>query len=330
MATLKDKNVLVTGGAGFIGSHLCDSLLEEPLARLIAVDNLFLGKERNLLQARRRDNFLFKKADITNFRFLKNIIEKFNIDVIFHLAVIPIEVSLKKPKWCFDQNVAMTQNICEVMRTSRRKIALVAFSSSEVYGSAIYTPMDEKHPLLSHTPYAASKTASDLLIYSYYKTFGMDMAIVRPFNNYGPRQNEGSYAGVIPLTIKRICTGQKPVIYGDGKQTRDFIFVTDTVKWTIEIFKNDRTRGEIINLASGRQTAVETIIKGICQTLNYKGEIKYQPERPGDVRTHEGSVEKAKKLLNFESTVDFSKGIERTIQWYREFVFKDAQERGRQ
>ena len=155
------------------------------------------------------------------------------------------------------------------------------------------------------------------------------MAMVRPFNNYGPRQNEGSYAGVIPLTIKRICNGHQPIIYGDGKQTRDFIFAADTAKWTIEIYKNDRTRGEVINLASGRQIAIETIIKGICKTLKYTGKIKYQPERAGDVRAHEGSVEKAKKLLNFEPAVDFPQGIEETIQWYREFVFKDAGERKR-
>lgn len=316
MAKLEGKNVLVTGGAGFIGSHLCDSLLDEPVSKLVAADNLFLGKESNLNDAKESNCFLFENIDVTNYEKSKEIIELYNIDVIFHFAVIPLEASLEKPRWSFEQNVKMTENILEIVRNANKKITLIACSSSEVYGSAVYTPMDENHPLLPHTPYAASKAASDMLVYSYYKTSGIDAAIVRPFNNYGPRQNEGSYAGVIPKTIKRILDGHKPVIYGDGKQTRDFIYVKDTADWTVEIYKNDNTRGEIINLAAGKQTPIEAVIKGICKELNYDGEIEYREKRPGDVRKHEGCVQKAGKLLNFKPNVDYSEGIKQTVQWY--------------
>jgi UDP-glucose 4-epimerase len=317
MATLKDKNVLVTGGAGFIGSHLCDAIMKEPVANLISVDNLFLGKESNLDKAKKFDNFIFEQFDITNFNKTQNLIDKYDIDVIFHLAVIPLEVSIERPVWCFDQNVHMTQSILEAIRKLNKPISLVAYSSSEAYGSAVYTPMDEMHPLLPHTPYAASKAASDLMVYSYFETFDFDVTIIRPFNNYGPRQNEGSYAGVIPLTIKRILNGEKPIIYGDGKQTRDFIYATDTAKATIDVYKNEESRGEIINLASGKQIKIEKIIKIICDELKYTGNIEYRERRPGDVQVHEGSIEKAKQLVDFKPSINFTKGIKLTIDWYK-------------
>ena len=320
MATLKDNNVLVTGGAGFIGSHLCDAIMKEPVAKLISVDNLFLGKESNLDKAKKFDNFAFKQFDITNFNETQNLIDKYDIDVIFHLAVIPLEVSIERPIWCFDQNVHMTQSILESIRNLNKPISLVAYSSSEAYGSAVYTPMDENHPLLSHTPYAASKAAADLIVYSYFKTFNLDVTIIRPFNNYGPRQNEGSYAGVIPLTIKRILNGEKPIIYGDGKQTRDFIYATDTAKATIDVYKNEESRGEIINLASGKQIKIEKIIKTICDEMRYTGNIEYREKRPGDVRVHEGSIERARQLIDFKPSINFTKGIKLTIDWYKKNI----------
>lgn len=322
MADLKGKKVLVTGAAGFIGSHLCDRLLQESLTQLVGVDNLFLGKEKNLSQAAADKRFSFEKLDVTDGTKLEALCNKMQFDVIFHLAVIPLPVSLDNPVWCFRQNVQMSENLCEIVRLSSKKITLIHYSSSEVYGSAHYTPMDENHPLDAHTSYAASKAASDLLTMSYRHTFGIDTAIVRPFNNYGPRQNEGSYAGVIPVSVKRILDGQAPIITGDGKQTRDFIYVKDTVDATVAIFKNDRTRGEVFNLASGKQTSVEKIIDYICKELHYSGEILRYPERAGDVKTHEGSVKKLQQLGYFVK-VGIAQGIGNTIKWYLETLTKN-------
>jgi UDP-glucose 4-epimerase len=316
MFTLNDKNILVTGGAGFIGSHLCDSLLKEPLKKLIAADNLYLGKEENLTEAKKDNRFSFKKVDISYFDKINKLIISEAIDVIFHLAVIPLEASIENPIWCFDQNVDMTKNILETIRIDKPDTCLIAYSSSEVYGTALQIPMNENHPLYSRTPYAASKAASDLLVYSYIKTFGIDAAIVRPFNNYGPRQNEGNYAGVIPITIRRILNNEKPVIFDDGQQSRDFIYVKETADWTIKIYKNDNTRGEIINLASGKQISVNSVITTICKELNYVGDIEYRPKRQGDVRIHEGCMKRAKKLVDFTSKTDFDQAIKQTIQWY--------------
>jgi len=317
MASLLGKNVLVTGGAGFIGSHLCDALLTHSCNSIIAVDNLFLGKERNLESARAHKNFIFIKANVTNYELIKSIVLEYKVNVIFHLAVVPLEVSLENPVWCFDENVKMTENILEIIRLSEHKMTLIAYSSSEVYGSALYVPMDENHPMFPHTPYAASKVASDMMVYSYIKTFKIDASIVRPFNNYGPRQNEGSYAAVIPLTIKRILKGETPVIYSDGKQTRDFIYVKDTVYWTLEIFKNEKTRGEIINLSSGKQIEIGVIIKIICNELNFKREIDKRISRIGDVKCHQGSMEKAKNLIGFNYNTNFNDAIKNTIDWYK-------------
>ncbi|MGA2406155.1 MAG: GDP-mannose 4,6-dehydratase [Bacteroidales bacterium] len=320
MASLLGKNVLVTGGAGFIGSHLCDTLLTDSCNSVIAVDNLFLGKEKNLELAKEHKNFIFINADITDYELIKSIIYDNSIDIIFHLAVVPLEISLENPIWCFDENVKMTENILEIIRLSEHKITLIAYSSSEVYGSALYVPMDENHPMLAHTPYAASKVASDMMVYSYIKTFNIEAAIVRPFNNYGPRQNEGSYAAVIPLTIKRILKGEKPVIYSDGKQTRDFIYVKDTAYWTLEIFNNENTRGEIINLSSGKQTEIANIIQIICNEMNYSGSIERRPLRNGDVRCHQGSMDKAKNIINFNYDNNLIITIKNTIDWYKENI----------
>lgn len=317
MSTLINKTILVTGGAGFIGSHLCDSLLKEKVKLLIAVDNLYLGKLSNLNNANNQKNFLFIKLDITNYSKLNNLINKYSIDVIFHLATVPLELSIIQPKLCFDVNVRMMQNILESIRKSKKEIELISYSSSEVYGSAIYTPIDEKHPLLPHTPYAASKAAADLLTIAYSKTYNKNFVIIRPFNNYGPRQNEFDFAAIIPKTIKRLFQGKKPIIYGQGKQTRDFIYVQDTVYWTIKIYKNQKTRGKVINLASGIQIPIRTIINQISDGLQFTGKVQYAKTREGDVDIHEGGIKLAIKLVNFKLRTDFATGLKKTLAWYK-------------
>jgi UDP-glucose 4-epimerase len=177
--------------------------------------------------------------------------------------------------------------------------------------------MDENHPERPLTPYAASKIASDNIAISYRKTFGLDIAIARPFNSYGPRQNELSYAGVIPLTIKRIMNGDAPVIFGDGKQTRDYTFVEDTANGIKDVYESPTTRGRIVNIASGEEVSIKQIIDLIVKEMDYKGEIVYEPARPGDVRRHKGDISLAKKLLRYEPKITFQEGIRRTIAWYQ-------------
>lgn len=314
---LKNKSILVTGGAGFIGSHLVDKLINENPENLVVIDNLFLGKESNLNKAKENyPNLKFYKEDAANYDEMKNIVEKECVDVIFNLAVIPLPASLEKPKWVFEKNLDMTMSICELARHDLFK-TLIHFSSSEAYGTCEYAPMDEKHPLNGTTPYAASKAASDLLVYSYCETFGIDSSTIRPFNNYGPRQNEESYAGVIPLTIKRILNGEPPVIYGDGKQTRDYLYVTDTADAAIKIYYSKNTRKKVLNIASGKEVSIETLIQLIAKYLGYTKPILYDRERPADVRRHIANIYLAEDLIGFKPTITFEEGMKTTVEWYK-------------
>ena len=316
--SLKNKSVLVTGGAGFIGSHLVDRLVKEVPANIVVVDNFFIGKESNLKEARAKyPNLKIYNQDASDYDRMKEIMKNESIDVVFNLAVIPLPASLTKPRWACEQNVNITLSICELARNNYFD-TLIHFSSSEAYGTSVYAPMDEKHPLNGTTPYAASKAASDQLVFSYCKTFGIDASIIRPFNNYGQRQNEGSYAGVIPLTIKRILNGEAPVIYGDGKQTRDYLYVIDTANAAIDVYNFKNTRNKVLNIASGKEVSIETLIKHIVKYLNCDKAIVYEKERRGDVRRHIANIYSAEDLISFKPTVSFEEGLKLTVDWYRD------------
>jgi UDP-glucose 4-epimerase len=315
--SLKNRSVLIAGGAGFIGSHLVDRLVQEEPDGIVVVDNFFLGKESNLREARANyPDLKVYHQDASDYERMKEILEKETVEVIFNLAVIPLPASLTKPRWSFEQNVDITLTICELAREDIFE-TLVHFSSSEAYGTSEYAPMDEKHPLNATTPYAASKAASDHLVFSYCRTFGIDASVIRPFNNYGPRQNEGSYAGVIPLTIKRIMQGLPLVIYGDGFQTRDYLYVTDTANAAIEIYNHKSTRSRALNIASGREISIKALIKAIADYMRFDLPIIYEKERPGDVRRHIANVYLAEDLIGFRPTVDITEGLRRTVDWYR-------------
>jgi UDP-glucose 4-epimerase len=314
---LANTTVVVTGGAGFIGSHLVDGLIKAGVKKVIAIDNLFLGKESNLAHAKQFPGFVFHNVDCTDLEALRAIFKQEKIDTVFNLAVIPLPTSLTKPLWTFEENVRMTTNLCTLWE-EKLFSRLVHYSSSEVYGTAKYAPITEEHPLHPHTPYAASKSAADDYVRSYHTTFGMPVLIIRPFNNYGPRQNEGNYAGVIPITIKRILRGEEPVIHGDGLQTRDFIYVTDTVKATIALTEHAPFDAEVINLGSGEEITINDLVKVICDSLHYKGQVKHVEPRAGDVRRLLASSEKVKKLIPFGPLTPFDHGMAETIAWYKQ------------
>jgi len=315
--SLKNKSVMITGGAGFIGSHLVDQLVNHEAERIVVVDNFFLGKDRNLVEAKRNlPDLRVYRSDITDYNSVKKIMEEEGTEVVFNLAVIPLPASLEKPAWTFNHNNEMTLNICELARSGLFK-TLVHFSSSEAYGNSISGAMDEDHPLNGTTPYAASKAACDLLVLSYCRTFGMDASIIRPFNNYGPRQNEASYAGVIPITIKHIMRGESPHIFGDGKQTRDYLYVIDTADAAIKIFNCRNTRQKVLNIASGKEISINYLVTLIAKLMSFEGEITYEPDRPADVKRHIANIFLAEDLIDFRPTVPFEEGMGRTVEWYK-------------
>lgn len=318
MATLDGKSVVVTGGAGFIGSHLVDAMIDKHPSRLVALDNFFLGDLENLKEASARFPQLeIVDLDATDRTALQHFFESKSVDVVFDLATIPLPASLEKPHWSFKVICDLTLNLCELCRLGAFK-TLIHCSSSEAYGSAQYTPMDERHPLKVETPYAAAKAAAALLVESYYRTFHIDMTIGRPFNNYGPRQNGRNFSGVIPRLIQCIMRGETPVVFGDGRQTRDYLYVTDTARGLISLYETEASRGHIVNLASGKEVSVLQIVEDISRLMNWKKPPRFDPPRPADVRRNYATIEQGSKLLNFSPQIFWKEGIERTVRWYQE------------
>ncbi len=315
--TLKNRTIMVTGGAGFIGSHVVDRLMLEEPESIVVVDNFFLGKQRNLKNAREKyPKLKIEYRDASDIDAMRGILEMESIDVVFNLAVVPLLASHVEPRITWDTNVNTTLVLCELLRENHYS-TLIHFSSSEAYGTAEKIPMDEEHPLNPTTPYAASKAAGDHIVTSYHKTFGIDASIIRPFNNYGPRQNEGSYAGVIPITIKRILSGLPPIIYGDGEQTRDYIYVSNTADAAIDIYKHRNTRGKILNIATGQEITIKKCIIEIAKLLEYDKPFIYEPERLADVRRHRADISLAEKLIGFKPKISFEEGIKETVEWYK-------------
>jgi UDP-glucose 4-epimerase len=316
MIKLRNQRILVVGGAGFIGSHLVDKLATIKPESIHVIDNLFLGKKENLEETKSNySNFHFHQFDATDGGRLRRLIRKERISVVFNLATKALEYSFNDPLDAFNVNVLIIGHLLESYRSGEIKY-LIHFSSSEAYGTATSFPMSENHPLKPQTTYAAGKAAADLLINSYQESFGLRVLVIRPFNNYGPRQNEGLYAGVVPITIKRIHSGLPPVIQGDGKQTRDFIFVGDTVSLTLSLAIKEQSYGHVFNLGTGRETSIYEIVKDICKVSGYKGAIEYKPVRPGDVRRHGADTGLLKKSLGKFSLQTLKEGLAKTWEWY--------------
>lgn len=311
--SIKGSVILVTGGAGFIGSHLVDRLIAEGAKELIIIDNLFLGSEDNLLDAIAKGAILYKDdAEIES--SLAYIFEKHSVDIVFNCATKALNYSFVNPKNAYETNTKVILNLLELQRQKKFK-TLCHFSTSEVYGTAVYEPMDELHPIHPTTTYAAGKAAADIAVNSYINMFGLDAFIVRPFNNYGPRQNyKGYLAGVIPITAWKILTNRQPEIHGSGKQSRDFIYVLDTVDAIVKLY-DVLPSGESVNISTDGQISIEDLVKRITKELNYTGEVVRKAARSADVECHNASNNKVKKLIDYQLT-SFEHGLKDTLSWY--------------
>jgi UDP-glucose 4-epimerase len=313
---LKNKNVLIIGGAGFIGSHLIDHLLTKKLKKIVVVDNLSVGRKENLKNI--LNKIVFKKHNAENFVFLKKLIKKYQIDYVFNLATIALPFSFKFPRKTFETNIKIILNLLELLKEKKFN-SLCHFSTSEIYGTSIYAPMDENHPTYPTTTYASGKLAADKALISYNKMFNLDAFIVRPFNNYGPRQlisrNE---IGVIPKTIKRIHLNKSPIIYGNGKQKRDFIYVKDTVDYIINSFTKIPP-GHEVNICSNNPIEIKKLINLICKITKCKKKILYKNQRIADVYLHHGDNTKLKKIVKIKKN-NFLSNIKDTINFYMKYL----------
>ena len=312
-ASISGSGILVTGGAGFIGSHLVERLYAEGAREVVIIDNLFLGNMQNLTAAQAQGAVLYRD-DAEFMTSLEMILDKHSVDIVFNCATKALGHSFDNPANTFMVNPQVTINLLELQRRGRFS-TLVQFSTSEVYGTALYEPMDEAHPIHPTTPYAAGKAAADIAVKSYVEMFALDCITVRPFNNYGPRQNStGPMAAVIPRTVQRLLAGEAPVILGDGLQSRDFIHVNDTVDAVVKVYPV-LASGESVNICTDGQVTINDVIEGIRAHIGNATAIDYQERRPCDVECHYGSNKKLSALIDFQTT-PFEAGLKSTVDWY--------------
>ena len=311
---IKNSTILVTGGAGFIGSHLVDRLLLEKAHQIIVVDNMFLGSEDNLKNGLSKGVILYKD-DCEIYTSLEYIFEHHNIDIVFNCATKPINYTFLNPSNGFHCNTNIIINLLEFQRKKYFK-TLVHFSTSEVFGTAVYEPMDENHPLNPKTTYAAGKVGADKALEAWVDSFNLDSFIVRPFNNYGPRQNfKPPLAAVIPVTMFNILNNKSPEIWGSGDQSRDFIYVDDTIDAIIKVYDKLKPK-ESVNISTEGQITIKEVIENICIIMKYnKDNIIYKSPRQADVECHNANNVKIKSLIDFQLT-DFQTGLNKTIDWY--------------
>ena len=280
---MKNNNILITGGLGFIGSYIVNSLIEDN--NVVVIDNLSTGKLKYLNNPKHENLKLITK-DLNSLDLNLNLKD---IDYVFHLAAMSnVPLSINNPITCNLENVTTTVNLLNACVNNNVKKVIFS-SSSAVYGENTNMPFKESEVPLPISPYAASKASCELYLKSFYESYGLNYAALRYFNVFGPKQNkDSSYAAVIPNFINAILEGRQPIIYGDGEQTRDFVFVDDVVKANINACKSNFNG--IINVASGKRITINELFEIIKKNLESDIDVEYLPERPGDIKNSQADI----------------------------------------
>jgi dTDP-glucose 4,6-dehydratase len=312
------KRVLVTGGAGFISSNFIRHLLEHTPYEVVSLDALtYAGNLENLADVLSHERISFVHGDIRDEKLVRDVVAE--VDVIVNAAAEShVEKSIEEGASEFvTTNVEGTQILLDAIR-ERPVERFILISSSEVYGTAEYAPMDERHPLEPRSPYAATKAGGDRLAFSYFVTYGLPIVIVRPFNNYGPRQHPEK---VIPRFITQALDDEPLTIHGDGHASRDWLYVDDDAEAIEAIIEAplDAVAGEVLNVATGVDIPVAEIAEQVLELLGKPASLQLQvEERPGQVDRHIGSTDKIERLTGWRARTSFDEGLARTVAWYRE------------
>ncbi len=315
------KTILITGGAGFIGSNFVNYIFHKYSDyKLIVLDALtYAGNVENIApEVRTSGRFEFWYGDINNLDLVSDLVGR--SDIVVHFAAeTHVARSLYSHRVFFTTDVLGTQSVTNaVLKHSNRIERFIHVSTSEVYGSAAYEPMDEYHPLNPTSPYAAAKAGADRLVYSYIFAHGISAVIIRPFNNYGPRQH---LEKVVPRFITSCLLGEPLTVHGDGSASRDWIYAEDTVR-AIDLSihaPRESVVGEAFNIGTGRALSILEIAKNILQEFGLKDDrLDFMIDRFGQVQKHISSVEKAEKVFGFKASVTFEEGLQKTLNWYKD------------
>ena len=308
------KSALVTGGSGFVGSHMCDALVKAGV-RTISIDDYIAGKSENLAHLQEYDNFSEVSCDITNMDALSSLIE--DIDVIFHQAASKKTVCLRDPRRDLQVNGGGTFNLLELARDRGVK-KFVHASTGSVYGEAIYSPQDENHPVAPTSYYGVSKLAGESYVNAFNKLYDLDTTILRYFHVYGPRQEDGEFGGVVAIFMRKILEGLPLLIFGDGTQERSFTNVSDVVSANLRSAYTPEASGKIYNCASGISVTVKELaeqVAAIAGVVDVK--IEYGDWTPGDIRKFDIDNSKICAELGMEFEKDFTQGLEKTWEWFK-------------
>lgn len=317
MKNEKYERILVTGGAGFIGSHIVDKLIAD-CYDVTVIDNLITGCIDNVDHHRNKKNFHFINGDIRDFDIVKQALD--GIDVVFHEAAIAsVTRSVKNPIFSNDVNVGGTLNLLKASVEFGVKKFIFA-SSAAVYGDT-NSPIKKENSCPAPTsPYGVSKLAAEKYVQVFNNTYKLATVCLRYFNVYGPRQNfnvDGSYGGAITIFINRLLRNMSPIIYGDGKQTRDFVFVKDLVEANMLAMNTENISREVFNIGTGKSTSLNKIVKVLKAALNKKNvNTIYSPPRTSDIKHGYADINKAKTCLHYNSNFSIDDGLNELVKWY--------------
>ena len=321
---MKNRRVLITGGAGLIGSHIVDQLIKQDVREIVVLDNFVRGRRENLAHAMSHGSITIVEGDIRDRKLLAEVMQ--DIDVVFHQAAIRITQCAEEPRLALEVLVDGTFNVAEA--AVKAKVSkLVAASSASTYGMADSFPTQEQHhPYHNRTFYGAAKTFNEGLLRSFHEMYGLKYVALRYFNVYGPRMDVyGTYTEVLVRWMERIAAGKGPLIFGDGKQTMDFVFAEDIARANIAAAESD-VADEVFNVASGTETSLNDLAHLLLQIMGSSAKPEYGPERKvNPVPRRLADITKAKRLLGFKSSVSIEEGLRRLVTWWQEErLFKEA------
>lgn len=307
------ETVLVTGGAGFIGSHLTEKLVGEGYSVKI-LDNFSTGKETNLSEIIKDVEII--RCDIQEKDNVWNSLK--GVDYVFHeAAMASVEESMKNPARCWKINITGTLHVLNGAVKNNVKRVILA-SSAAVYGGSLQLPKKEDADPEPLSPYGNSKVMNELSAQQFHKEQALDCVCLRYFNVYGPRSDPNSpYSGVISSFIGRMINDMQPIVYGDGKQTRDFIYVEDVVEANLLAMKSKKAPGLSFNVAAGKQTSLLELIDAINSVLGKNLVPHFRDVKKGDIKYSYADVKKAKQLLGFKAKTGLKEGLEKTIEWFK-------------